>query len=215
MQDKTLHSKCTFYFRALSIPDIPFERDQMSSKMSPNQPSPTQHPPVVLGENEFNIARGKTAMAEKSLTVSMETYISRVSSVNVVALTLEITGLCKQSKVQKEKKLIWAEQRPCSRSNKIQRRTRYTATQSLLAMGQAVVYTLTAFVRELPGWLLFMGIFLPVILLLLLLIAYLRVMLRQVDQELYIMHNPPDAAAIEAYAKYYKRGNGKRKPRSS
>ncbi|XP_033001307.1 small leucine-rich protein 1 [Lacerta agilis] len=79
----------------------------------------------------------------------------------------------------------------------------------------AVVYTLTAFVRELPGWLLFIGIFLPVTLLLLLLLSYLRVKLREVDQELYLIHNPTDAATIETYVKYYKQGSGKRKPRSS
>lgn len=38
-------------------------------------------------------------------------------------------------------------------------------------------YTLALFVREVPGWFLFTGIFLPVSLLLLLLIAYFRIKL--------------------------------------
>lgn len=40
-------------------------------------------------------------------------------------------------------------------------------------------YSLTVFVRELPGWFLFTGVFLPVTLLLLLLIAYLRMKLKE------------------------------------
>nr|KAF6363668.1 small leucine rich protein 1 [Pipistrellus kuhlii] len=43
---------------------------------------------------------------------------------------------------------------------------------------------LRAFLRELPGWFLVFGIFLPVALLLLLLIAYFRVKLMEVNEEL-------------------------------
>ncbi|XP_033723267.1 small leucine-rich protein 1 [Tursiops truncatus] len=43
---------------------------------------------------------------------------------------------------------------------------------------------LSEFLRELPGWLLFSGIFLPVILLLFLLIAYFRIKLMEVNEEL-------------------------------
>ncbi|XP_049510618.1 LOW QUALITY PROTEIN: small leucine-rich protein 1 [Panthera uncia] len=43
---------------------------------------------------------------------------------------------------------------------------------------------LSAFLRELPGWLLFAGVFLPVTLLLLLLIAYFRTKLMEVNEEL-------------------------------
>ncbi|KAM8790343.1 small leucine-rich protein 1 [Rhynchonycteris naso] len=43
---------------------------------------------------------------------------------------------------------------------------------------------LSAFVRELPGWFLLSGVFLPVSLLLLLLIAYFRIKLMEVTEEL-------------------------------
>lgn len=43
---------------------------------------------------------------------------------------------------------------------------------------------LSAFVRELPGWLLLSGVFLPVALLLFLLIAYFRIKLIEVNEEL-------------------------------
>nr|XP_040137990.1 small leucine-rich protein 1 [Ictidomys tridecemlineatus] len=43
---------------------------------------------------------------------------------------------------------------------------------------------LSAFLRELPGWFLFFGVFLPVVLLLLLLIAYFRIKLIEVNEEL-------------------------------
>uniref|UniRef100_A0A8C9DB70 Small leucine rich protein 1 n=1 Tax=Panthera leo TaxID=9689 RepID=A0A8C9DB70_PANLE len=43
---------------------------------------------------------------------------------------------------------------------------------------------LSAFLRELPSWLLFAGVFLPVTLLLLLLIAYFRTKLMEVNEEL-------------------------------
>ncbi|XP_036094626.1 small leucine-rich protein 1 [Rousettus aegyptiacus] len=43
---------------------------------------------------------------------------------------------------------------------------------------------LSAFMRELPGWFLFSGVFLPVTLLLLLLIAYFRIKLMEVNEEL-------------------------------
>ncbi|XP_029450422.1 small leucine-rich protein 1 [Rhinatrema bivittatum] len=45
-------------------------------------------------------------------------------------------------------------------------------------------YTLSTFLRELPGWFLFGGVFLPVTLLLLLILAYLRIKLIEVDEEL-------------------------------
>ncbi|XP_010121768.1 PREDICTED: small leucine-rich protein 1 [Chlamydotis macqueenii] len=45
-------------------------------------------------------------------------------------------------------------------------------------------YILSVFVRELPGWILFAGIFMPVTLLLLLLIAYFRIQLLEVNEEL-------------------------------
>lgn len=40
-------------------------------------------------------------------------------------------------------------------------------------------YTLAVFLSKVPGWFLFIGIFLPVTLLLLLLIAYLRIKLKE------------------------------------
>ncbi|XP_008261723.1 small leucine-rich protein 1 [Oryctolagus cuniculus] len=43
---------------------------------------------------------------------------------------------------------------------------------------------LSAFVRELPGWFLLSGVFLPVALLLFLLIAYFRIKLIEVNEEL-------------------------------
>ncbi|KAF6116245.1 small leucine rich protein 1 [Phyllostomus discolor] len=42
----------------------------------------------------------------------------------------------------------------------------------------------SAFLRELPGWFLLSGVFLPVALLLLLLIAYFRIKLMEVKEEL-------------------------------
>ncbi|XP_033368694.1 small leucine-rich protein 1 isoform X1 [Parus major] len=46
-------------------------------------------------------------------------------------------------------------------------------------MKMTVGYVLSVFVRELPGYVLFAGIFMPVTLLLLLLIAYFRIKLRE------------------------------------
>ncbi|XP_009878497.1 PREDICTED: small leucine-rich protein 1 [Charadrius vociferus] len=50
-------------------------------------------------------------------------------------------------------------------------------------------YVLSVFVRELPGYVLFAGIFMPVTLLLLLLIAYFRIKLLEVDEELAMAHD--------------------------
>uniref|UniRef100_A0A2K5EXA3 Small leucine rich protein 1 n=1 Tax=Aotus nancymaae TaxID=37293 RepID=A0A2K5EXA3_AOTNA len=60
-------------------------------------------------------------------------------------------------------------------------------TQSKAAPVPSVNPTVTvgsAFLRELPGWFLFSGVFLPVTLLLLLLIAYFRIKLIEVNEEL-------------------------------
>ncbi|XP_057220357.1 small leucine-rich protein 1 [Malurus melanocephalus] len=54
-------------------------------------------------------------------------------------------------------------------------------------------YILSVFVRELPGYVLFAGIFMPVTLLLLLLIAYLRNKLREVDEETAMEQDPRNA----------------------
>uniref|UniRef100_A0A2K6SXD8 Small leucine rich protein 1 n=2 Tax=Saimiri boliviensis boliviensis TaxID=39432 RepID=A0A2K6SXD8_SAIBB len=59
---------------------------------------------------------------------------------------------------------------------------------------------LSAFLRELPGWFLFSGVFLPVTLLLLLLIAYFRIKLIEVNEELsqtcVHQHNPKDGSSL-------------------
>lgn len=49
----------------------------------------------------------------------------------------------------------------------------------LAEMKMSVGYVLSVFVRELPGYVLFAGIFMPVTLLLLLLIAYFRIKLQE------------------------------------
>ncbi|XP_038597557.1 small leucine-rich protein 1 [Tachyglossus aculeatus] len=56
---------------------------------------------------------------------------------------------------------------------------------------------LSEFVRELPGWFLFSGIFLPVLALLLLSLAYLRIKLIEADEEL--AHAPSPLNAIRDY----------------
>ncbi|XP_072783001.1 small leucine-rich protein 1 [Taeniopygia guttata] len=48
----------------------------------------------------------------------------------------------------------------------------------------SIGYVLSVFVRELPGYVLFAWIFMPVALLLLLLIVYFRIKLREVDEEM-------------------------------
>uniref|UniRef100_A0A2I3I073 Small leucine rich protein 1 n=1 Tax=Nomascus leucogenys TaxID=61853 RepID=A0A2I3I073_NOMLE len=67
---------------------------------------------------------------------------------------------------------------------------------SVLAMSSV----LSAFMRELPGWFLFSGVFLPVTLLLLLLIAYFRIKLIEVNEELSQtcdrQHNPKDGSSL-------------------
>ncbi|XP_036901768.1 small leucine-rich protein 1 [Sturnira hondurensis] len=52
------------------------------------------------------------------------------------------------------------------------------------AVGLAMSPVLPSFLRELPGWFLLSGVFLPVALLLLLLIAYFRIKLMEVKEEL-------------------------------
>ncbi|XP_076189729.1 small leucine-rich protein 1 [Aptenodytes patagonicus] len=51
-------------------------------------------------------------------------------------------------------------------------------------------YLLSVFVKELPGCILFAGIFMPVTLLLLLLIAYFRIKLLEVNEELAMAEDP-------------------------
>uniref|UniRef100_A0A2R8MKW1 Small leucine rich protein 1 n=1 Tax=Callithrix jacchus TaxID=9483 RepID=A0A2R8MKW1_CALJA len=64
----------------------------------------------------------------------------------------------------------------------------------------AMSSVLSAFLRELPGWFLFYGVFLPVTLLLLLLIAYFRIKLIEVNEELSQtcdrQHNPKDGSSL-------------------
>ncbi|KAI2543807.1 SMLR1 isoform 1 [Pan troglodytes] len=64
----------------------------------------------------------------------------------------------------------------------------------------AMSSVLSAFMRELPGWFLFFGVFLPVTLLLLLLIAYFRIKLIEVNEELSQncdrQHNPKDGSSL-------------------
>ncbi|XP_071404008.1 small leucine-rich protein 1 [Pithys albifrons albifrons] len=66
-------------------------------------------------------------------------------------------------------------------------------------------YVFSVFLRELPGYVLFAGIFMPVTLLLLLLIAYFRIKLREVDEE-------PDVAQDTQSALLYHHAQWK-KPR--
>nr|XP_025977036.1 small leucine-rich protein 1 [Dromaius novaehollandiae] len=54
-------------------------------------------------------------------------------------------------------------------------------------------YLLSVFVKELPGCILFAGIFAPVTLLLLLLIAYFRIKLLEVNKELAMAHDARNA----------------------
>ncbi|XP_047625084.1 small leucine-rich protein 1 [Phacochoerus africanus] len=55
---------------------------------------------------------------------------------------------------------------------------------SRVSVGLAMSPVLREFLRELPGWFLLAGVFLPVTLLLLLLIAYFRIKLMEVNEEL-------------------------------
>ncbi|XP_039914072.2 small leucine-rich protein 1 [Hirundo rustica] len=57
----------------------------------------------------------------------------------------------------------------------------------------SVGYVLSVFVRELPGYVLFAGIFMPVTLLLLLLIAYFRIKLREVEEEIVMAQDSRNA----------------------
>ncbi|XP_074000696.1 small leucine-rich protein 1 [Numenius arquata] len=54
-------------------------------------------------------------------------------------------------------------------------------------------YIFSEFMRELPGYVLFGGIFMPVTLLLLLLIAYFRIQLLEVNEELAAARDPTKA----------------------
>uniref|UniRef100_A0A670YZ01 Small leucine rich protein 1 n=1 Tax=Pseudonaja textilis TaxID=8673 RepID=A0A670YZ01_PSETE len=66
------------------------------------------------------------------------------------------------------------------------------------------------FLSKVPGWFLFTGIFLPVTLLLLLLIVYLRIKLKEVNKQLSLANNPTDVV-LQYYAKCNKLRNSKRK----
>ncbi|XP_050170545.1 small leucine-rich protein 1 [Myiozetetes cayanensis] len=57
----------------------------------------------------------------------------------------------------------------------------------------SVGYIFSVFLRELPGYVLFAGIFMPVTLLLLLLIVYFRIKLREVDEEQTMAQDPRNA----------------------
>lgn len=54
----------------------------------------------------------------------------------------------------------------------------------------SIIYIISVFARELPGYFIFGWIFMPVTLLLLLLIAYFRIQLSKVDQELAMLYDP-------------------------
>ncbi|CAM9896395.1 unnamed protein product [Bubo scandiacus] len=54
----------------------------------------------------------------------------------------------------------------------------------------SISYILSVFVKELPVYVLFAGIFMPVTLLLLLLIAYFRIKLLEVNEELAMAEDP-------------------------
>ncbi|XP_066170435.1 small leucine-rich protein 1 [Sylvia atricapilla] len=60
-------------------------------------------------------------------------------------------------------------------------------------MKMSVGYVLSVFVRELPGYVLFAGIFMPVALLLLLLIAYFRIKLKEVEEEMVMTQDSKNA----------------------
>ncbi|TFK01746.1 phosphatidylinositol transfer protein alpha isoform [Platysternon megacephalum] len=73
----------------------------------------------------------------------------------------------------------------------------------MLPMRLAMGYTLSAFAKELPAWIIFTGIFLPVVLLLLLLIAYFRIKLIEVNEEL-AMADDPTNAILNFHIRYQK-----------
>ncbi|XP_066555689.1 small leucine-rich protein 1 [Amia ocellicauda] len=54
--------------------------------------------------------------------------------------------------------------------------------------------TFSVFLREIPGWFLLFGIFLPVALLLILLIVYLAWKLKEVNEELALAPDPRETA---------------------
>ncbi|XP_050805951.1 small leucine-rich protein 1 [Gopherus flavomarginatus] len=62
---------------------------------------------------------------------------------------------------------------------------------------------LSAFAKELPAWIIFTGIFLPVVLLLLLLIAYFRIKLIEVNEELAMIDDPTNAM-LNCHIRYQK-----------
>ncbi|KAK9411578.1 hypothetical protein NXF25_002753, partial [Crotalus adamanteus] len=74
----------------------------------------------------------------------------------------------------------------------------------------AMGYPLAVFLSKVPGWFLFIGIFLPVTLLLLLLIAYLRIKLKEVNKQLSLANNPTDVV-LQYHAKCSKLRNSNRK----
>uniref|UniRef100_A0A8C8SQT1 Small leucine rich protein 1 n=1 Tax=Pelusios castaneus TaxID=367368 RepID=A0A8C8SQT1_9SAUR len=63
----------------------------------------------------------------------------------------------------------------------------------------AMGYTLSAFVKELPAWIVFTGIFLPVVLLLLLLIAYFRIKL--IEEENTVQLNYKSGSSVSLLLK--------------
>ncbi|XP_052527457.1 small leucine-rich protein 1 [Tympanuchus pallidicinctus] len=54
----------------------------------------------------------------------------------------------------------------------------------------SIIYIISVFARELPGYFIFGWIFMPVTLLLLLLIVYFRIQLSKVDKELAMLYDP-------------------------
>uniref|UniRef100_A0A8C0JDA7 Uncharacterized protein n=1 Tax=Chelonoidis abingdonii TaxID=106734 RepID=A0A8C0JDA7_CHEAB len=65
----------------------------------------------------------------------------------------------------------------CGEGEEQRERPRASLSARMLPMRLAMGNTLSAFAKELPAWIVFTGIFLPVVLLLLLLIAYFRIKL--------------------------------------
>ncbi|XP_009693896.1 PREDICTED: small leucine-rich protein 1 [Cariama cristata] len=71
-------------------------------------------------------------------------------------------------------------------------------------------YVLSVFLKELPGYVLFGGIFMPVTLLLLLLIAYFRIKLLEVNEEL-AMAQDPGKVFLNAHGQWQKPGRSGQK----
>ncbi|KAG8510833.1 Small leucine-rich protein 1, partial [Galemys pyrenaicus] len=103
---------------------------------------------------------------------------------NLPAILLEFKGYLNRAKSTKNFQQLVLSKGQIPRRKVVQTVRKAAHMPSAHPAGLRMSQALSEFMRELPSWFLFSGVFLPVTMLLLLLIAYFRIKLIEVNEEL-------------------------------